>query len=549
MIGWLKRIFIPRLPTESLGQVRADTASAASLPPPKRVDTPGLFAEGLERLKRGDDAAAAHCFREVVSVDPRNAAAHNNLGVVLCKMGRFLEAESQFRLALGITEAFPDALFNLGSLLQLQGRFSDAEMPLRRALTLQPGSTKVQSVLGLNLLTTGRTHEARDLIENVLQVEPTSVNAVLAMGQLAEREGRFAQAEAMFKRTLEINAKAHGAWLGLARVRKMTSADSGWLKGAEACADSGLSTLAEADIRYAIGKYYDDLGACDEAFRSYQRANELSRMGAPPYDRDQRTRLVDDLIRVYTRAQLSQPHPGASDSRLPVLVTGMPRSGTSLVEQIIASHPAAKGAGELFFWGRSFLEAEGILRHSPPAEALTKTMTHAYLRDLQEQAANAQRVVDKHPLNTDLLGIVHCVFPYARVLYLRRDPIDTCLSCFFQPFPPALNFTKNLSDLVHYYREHRRLVEHWRTALPPGTLLEVPYEQLVADQEGWTRRIVDFIGLEWDSRCLDFHGTERGVFTASSWQVRQKLYKSSVGRWRNYEKFIGPLLELRDLHA
>jgi hypothetical protein len=151
------------------------------------------------------------------------------------------------------------------------------------------------------------------------------------------------------------------------------------------------------------------------------------------------------------------------------------------------------------------------------------------------------------PFNSDLLGVVHCVFPQARVIYVRRDPVDTCLSCFFQAFPPALSFTKDLSDLAHFYREHRRLIEHWRGALPPGTLLDVPYEQLIADQEGWSRRILDFIGLPWDERCLNFHVSERHVLTASSWQVRQKLYKSSVGRWRNYEKFLGPLLELRGL--
>jgi hypothetical protein len=136
------------------------------------------------------------------------------------------------------------------------------------------------------------------------------------------------------------------------------------------------------------------------------------------------------------------------------------------------------------------------------------------------------------------------VFPQARFIYVQRDPIDTCLSCYFQDFPPALSFTHDLSDLAHYYRQHRRLIEHWRGALPAERLLDVSYEGLIADQEGWSRRIVEFLGLPWDERCLDFYRTERPVMTASYWQVRQKIYNSSVGRWRNYRKFIGPLLSL-----
>jgi Sulfotransferase family len=133
------------------------------------------------------------------------------------------------------------------------------------------------------------------------------------------------------------------------------------------------------------------------------------------------------------------------------------------------------------------------------------------------------------------------------MIYVRRDPIDVCLSCYFQPFAPNLNFTMDLSDLAHYYREHVRMMAHWRAVLPSGTLLEIPYEQLVADQEAWTRKILEFLELDWDERCLQFHETVRPVGTASVWQVRQRIYQSSVGRWRNYEKFIGPLLELKNV--
>ncbi|MHB1828698.1 MAG: sulfotransferase family protein, partial [Steroidobacteraceae bacterium] len=170
-----------------------------------------------------------------------------------------------------------------------------------------------------------------------------------------------------------------------------------------------------------------------------------------------------------------------------------------------------------------------------------------YLKILERQPAAAERVVDKSTYNSDHLGIIHLAFPNARILYLRRDPLDVCLSCYFQQFATAANFTLDLADLAHYYREHHRVVAHWRSVLPQDVFLEVPYAQLVADQETWSRRIMEFIGLEWDPVVLQFHKTERAVLTASHWQVRQKIYTSSVGRWKNYEKFIGPLLKLRDL--
>jgi hypothetical protein len=182
-----------------------------------------------------------------------------------------------------------------------------------------------------------------------------------------------------------------------------------------------------------------------------------------------------------------------------------------------------------------------------PGEPLTRKLAAGYLRELDAYSSSASRVVDKATVNSDYLGIVRSVLPNARMIYLQRDPVDTCLSCYFQQFSPAVDFAMDMSDLAHYYREHRRLMSHWRSALPEGCLLEVPYADLIADQEVWTRRIVEFVGLEWDARCLNFHQTERTVLTASFWQVRQKLYKSSIGRWRNYQKFIGPLLELKDI--
>jgi tetratricopeptide (TPR) repeat protein len=506
-----------------------------------------LMRRGTELAARREHAEAINCFEELLQLDPRNAVAHNSLGVSLSSLGRYDEAWAQFREAIGINESYAEAQFNLGSLLRTLGWFIASEQPLRRALKLRPGLVEARISLGATLFILGRMKEAKELLESALQTAPRHVEAMQTMGQLLARAGEFAEAETWFRRALEVNANAPHAWVGLAGLRRMGPADGAWLKGAQQCADSGLSPLIEANLRYAIGKYYDELGEFERAFRSVQRANELVKNSTQTYSKEERTRLVEDLIQAYPAGALARPAAGASDSALPVFVVGMPRSGTTLVAQIIDSHPAAKSAGELEFWGYTVQKNMPRLRHEPPDDATRRKVAEKYLRVLTTQFADAQRVVDKAPFNSDILGVIHSVFPRARFIYVQRDPIDSCLSCYFQDFPPSLGFTQDLSDLAHYYRQHRRLIEHWRAALPAGTLLDVPYEALVEDQETWTRKIIDFIGLQWDPSCLEFHKTERTVLTASYWQVRQKVYKASVGRWRNYEKFLGPLRELKNL--
>ena len=506
-----------------------------------------LVAKGNECMARGAYNEAKTCYEELLSLDPRNAVAHNNLGAAHWKLGRYKQAEEEFRRAIGIRAGYADAQGNLGTLLRQTGRIAESEMPLRRALKLKPTHVDAQCSLGLTLALRGRLHEASECFAKVLRVAPRSVEALAGTARIAEVQGRFEEAEAAYRRVLEVAPNNSGAWAALVQMRKMTSADGDWLAGAEKAAAAGLPPFEESDLRYAIGKYYNDVGEFGRAFRSYQRANELHKTAAEPYDRNAHTQLVDELIRVYTPESLAAANQAASDSQRPVFVVGMPRSGTSLVEQIIASHPAARGAGELDYWADAFHKHGNTLCREPPADSLAKKLAAGYLRTLEQHSPQAARVVDKTPFNADLMGIIHRVFPRARFIYLRRDPIDSCLSCYFHQLPATLNFCMDLEDLAHYYRQHHRLVAHWRQALPPGVLLDVPYEELTADQEAWTRRIVDFLGLEWDPQCLDFHRTNRAVVTASYWQVRQKIYRSSVGRWRNYQKFIGPLLSLKDM--
>jgi tetratricopeptide (TPR) repeat protein len=545
VVDELTQALVLRLTAARVDHSGAASADAAA--EPRVAGNPQtLLARGDEALAGGAYAEAVDQYRRLLELEPRHAVACNSLGTALCKLGRFREAEAQFHRAIGIRASYLEALCNLGKLLRTTGRIIEAELPLRRALKVKPTHLESQINLGTTLFLLNRLPEARALLEKALRLAPRNVDALLAAASVATREGHFTDGEAMFRRALEIDPKAPGGWAGLAGLRRMTAADGAWLEGAEACLTAGLEPLPESSLRYAIGKYYDDLGDYPRAFRSYQRANELQRTVARPYDREARTRFVDDLIRVYGSEQVSAAQPGASDSTVPVFVVGMPRSGTSLVQQILSSHPAVRGAGELEFWSLAMRKHETALRQRPPGEALIRKFAAGYQHAIAAHSAHAPRVVDKSPFNSEYLGIIHCVFPRARAIYLQRDPIDTCLSCYLQELPAELNFTTDLSDLAHYYRQHRRLIEHWRKTLPAGALLEVPYEGLVEDQEKWTRRILEFLGLPWDARCLDYHLTESTVLTVSYWQVRQKLYQSSIGRWRNYKEFIDPLLSLSD---
>jgi tetratricopeptide (TPR) repeat protein len=532
--------------TTSQGSESILTDAARTVNVTDASQTAQLLAKGNKLFGEREYTSALAVYAEVLKVDPRHAEALNNVGSVLFKLGRYVEAEQHYRGALAIRPAYPESLTNLGNVLRRRGYFAEAATCFRRAVKLKPNYWDAHCDLGSALIFIGDLRGAQARFKKVLKAKPHHIAALLGMEQIAAMQGRWEQAGKLLDKVMEIDNGNSMALVARSGLRRLTLADAPWLEAAQNVAGSGIDAYEEAMLRFAIGKYFDDVQDFERAFESYKRANEILKPAAEPYDRKRRTQLVRDLTAAYTRDALAQPLKEASSSTLPVFVVGMPRSGTTLVEQIIGSHPSAKGAGELTFWFDAVREHDTVIRKGLTGRPLIKTLGESYLRILKTYSADALRIVDKAPLNSDFLGIIHLVFPNARIIYLRRDPIDTCLSCFFQAFPLTANFTFDLSDLAHYYKEHKRLMDHWRTVLPVGTILDVPYSELVADQVGWTRKILEFIGLEWNERCLSFEQTERPVATASYWQVRQKVYSSSVARWRNYESFIGPLRTLRD---
>jgi tetratricopeptide (TPR) repeat protein len=510
-----------------------------------------LLAQGNKCMDQGAYAEAIDIFQRMLEIDPHHAIALNNLGAALSRLSQFQQAEKCFRMAIKERPDFADAYSNLGMVSRWRGYFDDSEKSLRTALKLNPRHVDARTSLGTTLALLHRLHEAKGQFNKVLKARPRDADALFGMGQIASMEGRFDDAEKTLKRALQVRPKMPAAWAALSTLRKMTPSDAAWLRSVEEIVAARIAPMEAATLHFAMGKYHDDIGQFAEAFEHYRDANELLKPIAESYDRAARTAFVDELIRLYSREKMAAAQGGASASMKPVFVVGMMRSGTSLTEQIIASHPLAAGAGEQDYWSTVMRDHEAAIAQELflTDEPAKKSVADTYLRILEHVSGAALRVVDKAPINSDYLGIIHSIFPNARIIYMQRDPIDACLSCYFQNFSLAQGFTMDLSDMAHYYEQHHRLMSHWRRVLPQGTILDVPYEELLMDQENWTRKILDFIELDWDARCLDFHATERPIVTASFWQARQKIYKTSVQRWRNYEQFVRPLLGLGKLHS
>jgi tetratricopeptide (TPR) repeat protein len=535
------------------------------------------LGNALRRLGRLDEAAAS--AQRAIALDPRLSLAHNNLGLALAALGRREEALASLRRAVQLNPRFPEALRNLANLLSDMGgyeeavslhrtalgldpqsadghcelgnalselgRLAEAAASFRRALELRPDYTRANLSLATALRLQWRTAEAEASSRAVLAAHPDDVAALHLLGDLHVDRGDFAQAQELFERARTLDANYAPVLCSIAAHRRMTVDDGAWLQAAEASLAKPLPLAHEIGLRYALGKYHDDLRHYDQAFGEYRRANELSRRHEPAYDRTKLAQHIDDIIRHCDAEFVRRSRGGALPADLPVFVIGMPRSGTSLMEQILASHPDVQGVGEVRFWDRVY---ESLVPATADAGASAIAGAAGdYLEQLRALAGPARRVVDKMPANFLYAGLIHAALPRARIIHMQRDPLDTCLSIYFQNFFRLQAYANDLQSLAHYYGEYRRIAAHWRAVLSPTTLLEVPYEALIEDQESWTRRVLEFIGLPWDPKCLDFHRTDRVVITASRWQVRQKISGRSVGRWRNYEKYLEPLLPLAQL--
>ncbi len=481
---------------------------------PEYIDARLALGTALSRLHRDDEAMAA--FRAVLAAEPENLDAHCGIGTLLDRERRHAEAIEHYRAALARNSEHVDAMAGMANAMKNLGQHAEALAPARRVVALQPNSASAAGLLG----------------------------SILAeMGSLDE-------AQVQFRRALALAPDRPEFGYYVVQMAKVQPGDEA-LKALEATLPRAASLPARDQclLHFALAKAYDDVGERDRGFDYQLQGNAIKRSDTK-YDEAGTLRAIARIPGVFT-AQLMATHKDLGDpSLVPVFVVGMPRSGTTLVEQTLASHAAVFGAGER----PELSQAIRRLRADPfgvvyPEAVRTMTgealrrMGAEYVAALRALSASAERIVDKTPGNFLYLGLIHLILPHARIIHVQRDPVDTCLSCFSKLFWGEQPFSYDLAELGRYYRSYQRLMEHWRTIVPAAAMLEVEYEALVEDFEPQARRIVAHCGLQWDPACLEFYKTSRPVQTASMVQVRQPIYRSSVGRWRPNSALLRPLLD------
>jgi tetratricopeptide (TPR) repeat protein len=504
---------------------------------------------GLALASRGEFEEALACYRRALALDAGYVDAVNNLGNALRDLGERRESLAYYSRAVELDPSRAESHCNLGNALFEMQRIGEAAQSYTKALELKPEYGAAHLSLSMALRMQGRADEALLSCEAALAINPDYPEAVALLGELKADRGQFADAQALFQRAISLDPDFPFAYFNVAMHRKMTNDDAAWLNRVEALLRRPLPLRHEISLRYALGKYHDDIKQFEQAFHQYRKANELTKRNGLVYDAAKLTLHVDQIIADFPAATVRGAQQHGHASQRPVFIVGMPRSGTSLTEQILASHPSVFGAGEVVFWDGAYESfRQGVLTGVTAAD-LIPGIAADYLDRFAQLSDSALRVVDKMPPNFMNLGLIHAAFPHARIIHMRRHPIDTCLSIYFQYFLNTHPYANDLDNLLHYYREYSRIMDHWRRTLPAAALLEIPYESLTADQEFWSRRLVDFVGLPWDPKCLDFHQTDRVVITASKWQVRQRIHTASSGRWKNYQRFVGPLMPLADLAA
>ncbi len=529
-------------------------------------------ATRLEAAGRQSDAIAA--LLTAVRLAPDSPRANYNLGVGCLKGGRTRQAIASLRQAINLNADFGPAHFQLGVALQDQGHDEDAIEAFRNAISLGANQREAHARLGDLLVArgdmagaadayrraagdtaAGRMYRARALMAEEKYVEAeVSIRQALALdrsngefewvlGNILVIQGRFDEAVPHLDRAIELAPLAVGAYTSRVMARRLTEADRPLVERMVSVLNTApLADIFRMKLEYAVGKGLDDLGDYAAAIEHFDKANRLDKRLAS-YDHARQTAWMDVLIGRYTPDYFARhAHLGVQDET-PIFIVGMPRSGTTLVEQIVSSHPLVAGGGELKFWvnrGEAWEQAG-----APELDAVTvQGLADDYRAELRRVAPDAVRITDKLPHNFMWLGLIHSVFPRARIIHCRRDAVDTCLSIYFTQFLTRMAFANDRSDLVHEYRQYARLVAHWRTVLPADRLLDVDYETLVADREAGSRRLIAFCGLDWDAACLRPEDNRRIVKTASVWQARQPVYRTSVARWRNYEPWLGELREL-----
>ncbi len=497
---------------------------------------------GLIAAQTGRNVEAADLIGRAVAVNASVAETHNHLGVVLQRLSRPQDAADAYERAVALNPALAEAHNNLGAARRELGRLNAAVEAYGRAIALKSDYAEAHNNLGVALRELGRTEEAARAFERAVAHHPGYAKALVNLGVAQQELGRDAAALQALDAALALDPSSAVAWHARSDLKRFSAGDPD-IASMETLLASSSADEVRIPLAFALGKAWLDAGDVDRAFDRLDTGNAWKRA---TFDYDTR-----DDVALFGRIAAAFPDDtsrasGGCASDLPVFVVGMPRSGTTLVEQILASHPDVRGGGELGVLEGVIVDALGADGYPERASALSpadlEALGQRYVGCVEQLADGRKRVVDKMPSNFRYAGLIHRVLPNARIIHCRRDPADTAVSCYTKLFTGRQPFAYDLAELGRYYRARDRLMAHWRAVLPANRFLEVRYEDVVENLDAAARRLVAFCELDWDAACLDFHTTSRAVRTASAAQVRRPIYTASIGRWKAYTHRLKPLL-------
>lgn len=507
-----------------------------------------LHYMGLLAQQSGKFEDAIGLIRRSLEVNPENPDALNHLGQVYININDFATATSCFRQALEYDARHFNAINNLANCLRHAGDLEKALTLYEQAREIEPQNPVFAFNYGIALNALGRP---RDAIEWLTKATEYSAGHYLAhhhLGVLFEQLGEFQDANANYEAALQYQPQYYDSLAALLNSREYDANEAQLGMAREALQQDKLAPETKLRLEHALGKHFEKAGDYDTAFRHFRNSNETKKSITRPFDIDAFSSQFDRLIDFYTPERIEQLARYGSQDERPVFVVGLPRTGTSLTEQILSSHSAVHGAGELSYMQsladqvESSIGGVGAKGASPLSQRSIEGLGKTYLDGLGRQAPeSSQRIVDKYPLNYMHVGLISILFPRAKVIHCQREPLDVAISCYTVLFKSGNEFANDLLHFGMYYKEYLRLMEHWSVVLR-APCFELHYEDLIRKPEDVTRELIAFCDLPWEEECLRFERNKRMVRTPSNWQVRQKLFDTSIARWKNYEQH---LLELK----
>jgi len=485
------------------------------------------------------------CYEESLTLKPDYIKSLINLGVVLQKSGRLDDAIARFEQVLALKPDYANAYNNLGTALKEQGKMNEAIARYKQALVIRPDYVGAHNNLGIIFQEQGQLDEAVACYKKALAIKPEFVEAYCNLGIALKQHGRLDEAIHGYEQALAIKPNYTKAIHGLASIRPKQEYI---LVIKKLLLESSLSDWDAIHCHFALGIIYNDIGMFSKAFKNYDMGNTLKRRNLN-YNSKSHSAYVDRLIQVYSKNYFQENPVCVSNSKSHVFIVGMPRSGTTLVEQIVSRHPQVYGAGEL----SSFQRIENAIakefeKSLPYPDCISlcdkfvlEKYSAIYLKEMEGYLKEATRITDKMPDNFLKIGLIKILFPRAKIIHCRRNVLDTCTSIYLNYFDVGNEYSFNLKELGQYYLDYKKIMEHWRK-LFSSEIFDVQYEDLVNKQEKVSKELVEYLELEWDEKCMDFYNNERAVKTASNVQVRQPMYKTSIDRWKQYEKYLDPLV-------